>query len=358
MATEKSETGLKTRHVFLDTEVYRRYGHNLNDRVLRTLLKLTKDHVCTLDITDITSAEIVRQIGDLATEVAQAVNKGNRQLKNWRAVRAWHSTPEKVLDDVDAANLAKDAVRQFNYLMNVEWEPTKHNALGIAPKDIFKSYFRRDPPFDKKDSKEFPDAFVVMALDRWCEREHQKMYVVTKDKAMLRAVEQTKTLIAVPTLEDYLALQVENPKIVEKVEQILESSAWDHVEETVRDQIGQLGTIYAGGLDDGEVVDHEAGNGPVELVDFDVISASDEQIELVAKAKVPVAFDAQYLDTSSASWDSEEKQYFGGETATETFEQDVMLSLLVIVDPENKKITEVNILTRDIHLEEPFEDYK
>jgi hypothetical protein len=100
------------------------------------------------------------------------------------------------------------------------------NALGIAPRDIFESYFRRDRPFDKKDSKEFPDAFVVMALDRWCEREHQKMYVVTNDKAMLRAVEQTKTLIAAPTLEDYLALRVENPKIVKKVERILESSAW------------------------------------------------------------------------------------------------------------------------------------
>jgi hypothetical protein len=25
---------LKTRHIFLDTEVYRRYGHNLNDKVL------------------------------------------------------------------------------------------------------------------------------------------------------------------------------------------------------------------------------------------------------------------------------------------------------------------------------------
>ncbi len=358
MVTEDSETGLKTRHVFLDTEIYRRYGHNLNDKVLQTLLKLTKDQVCALHITDITLSEIARQIADFATEVAQAVNKGNRQLKNWRAVRTLHSTPEKVPDDVDAADLAQKAVSQFNFLMTVEWKPTKHDALGIAPKDIFESYFRRDPPFDKNDSKEFPDAFVVMALDRWCERQHQKMYVVTKDKAMLRAVEQTKTLIAVPTLEDYLALRVENPKIIKKVERILESPAWDNVEDTVRSQIGQLGTIYAGSLHDGEVVDHEVGNGPVELVDFDVISASDEKIELVAKVEVPVAFDVQYLDTSSAWWDSEEKDYYGGEKATETFEQDVTLSLLIVIDLEDETIAEVNILTRDIHLEEPFEDFK
>jgi hypothetical protein len=32
--SKKSNTGLQSRHVFLDTEVYKRYGHNLNDKVL------------------------------------------------------------------------------------------------------------------------------------------------------------------------------------------------------------------------------------------------------------------------------------------------------------------------------------
>jgi hypothetical protein len=38
MATPSEDTnaGLKTRHVFLNTEVYKRYGHNLNDKVLQS----------------------------------------------------------------------------------------------------------------------------------------------------------------------------------------------------------------------------------------------------------------------------------------------------------------------------------
>jgi hypothetical protein len=52
---------------------------------------LTKDHISTLHITDITLAEIKRQLGDMAAEVAQAVNKGNRMLRNWRSVRSRHS---------------------------------------------------------------------------------------------------------------------------------------------------------------------------------------------------------------------------------------------------------------------------
>ena len=359
MATSPKDkaTGLETRDVFLDTEVYRRYGHNLNDRILQTLLKLTKDHVCTLHITDITLSEIMRQLGDLAIEVAQVVNKSNRQLRNWRAVRAWHSKQQGALEDLDVANLTQDAISQFNYLMTVDWQPTKHIASEIPAKDIFESYFRREPPFDKQDSKEFPDAFVVMALDRWCQSKHQKMYVVTKDKAMLRAVERTKTLIPVPTLEDYLALRVENPQIVSKVERILESKAWDTVETHVREHIGELGTVYSGNLHDGEIVDHRLSDGSITLEYFHIISASDDQIELVAKVKTPVSFDVQYMDTSSAWWDSEEKDFFGGETETVTFEEEVVLSLLVVIDSKDDSISDINVLTQDINLEEPSEDF-
>ena len=57
------------------------------------------------------------------------------------------------------------------------------------------------------------------------------------------------------------------------------------------EQLGHLGTVYTGDLHDGEVIYHEAGDGPVELIEFDVISASDDQIEVVAKVRAPIAFD-------------------------------------------------------------------
>lgn len=169
---------------------------------------------------------------------------------------------------------------------------------------------------------------------------------------------QTKTLLPLPTLEDYLALLVDDPKVVKKVERIFGSSAWDTVEESVREQLGHLGTVYTGDLHDGEVIHHEAGDGPVELIEFDVISASDDQIEVVAKVKAPIAFDVQYLDTWSAWWDSEDKEFIGGERDVETLELEMTLSVLIIIDPQDESITEVNLLTRDVHVQEPYEDFK
>jgi hypothetical protein len=79
---------------------------------------------------------------------------------------------------------------------------------------------------------------------------------------------------------------------------------------------------------------------------------------VVAKVKAPVSFDVQYLDTTSAWYDSEDQEYIGGETETATFEKDVTISLLVVIDTADDEVTDVDILTRDLHLEEPYEDFK
>ena len=358
MSERSKEAGLKTRHVFLDTEVYRRYGHNLSDKVLQRLLQLTKDHICELHITDITLAEVEYQLSELATEVAQAVNKANRLLRNWRAVRSLFPGMEAAKEmDLDATTLAREAARKFRYDMNL-CEPTQHPAMSIPAKGVFDAYFQRLPPFDKPDSKEFPDAFVVAALNDWCRNKNQRMYIVTKDKAMLRAASQTERLLPISTVEDFLSLFVDDPNVNDVVERVFDSPAWDIVEERVRDQLSQLGTVYSGDLDDGEVIDHRAGNEPVKIQDFDVISASDKELEVVAKVDVSIEFDVQYLDTSSATWDSEDKVLIGGEREVETFEVEKTLSILVTINSRDETISEVDLLTRDVSLSEPYENYK
>jgi hypothetical protein len=356
---EKS-IGLKTRHVFLDTEVYRRFGHNLNSKVLQTFLRAIRDHECTLHITDITRAEIDHQIREMAEELVQVVNKGRRELKRWETRSRWGATNHDKQQHLDARALAEDAIRSFNLEIKVTWAVQEHKALAIPADKIFEQYFRRDPPFDKKDSKEFPDAFVVTALDQWCQAQHQKMYVVTRDGAMLRAIEKAATLISLPSLDDLLQIIVEaqHPEIIDRVQKFLDSPNWDSIDEKISDQLSDLGTVYSGGLLDGEIIEHDRGEGVSELLDFHVISVVDKQIEVVAKISFPVAFTVQYEDTTYAFYDKEDDEYIGAETETAKFEQEVSISTLVVFDLEDGEIIDVDVLTRDIYLEEPYEDYK
>jgi hypothetical protein len=136
----------------------------------------------------------------------------------------------------------------------------------------------------------------------------------------------------------------------------LNSPSWDDVEEKVRDQVGQLGTIYSGSLHEAEVVDHWAANEPVRLIDFGVVSTSDGQIEVVAKVTMTVEFEVQYEDTDYATYDHEDDTYIGAERATQTFEEEVTIGLFITIT--NDKIVDVEISTRDLHLEEPYENYK
>jgi hypothetical protein len=91
---------------------------------------------------------------------------------------------------------------------------------------------------------------------------------------------------------------------------------------------------------------------------LNVISASDEEIEVVAKVKVPIDFEVQYLDTSSAWWDSEDKEFIGGEKEVQALELEMTLSVLIIIDPQDESITEVDLLTRDVYVQEPYETFK
>jgi hypothetical protein len=352
--------GLQTRHVFLDTEVYRQYGHNLNIRPLQSFLALIKDHIFTLHITDITKLEIERQIRELAAEVAQNMNRANKGLRLWRSRSRWRPADDDI-KDVDASALATQGIRDFQMAMSMDWHPQEHGALGLSAAPIFGRYFAREAPFDHTDSKEFPDAFVVEVLDQWCKNQSASMYVVTRDKAMQRAAKRTSTLLALSSLDELLQIvaEAQSPDIVERVERMLESPAvWDKLEESVRDQIGHLGVIYIGNLFDGEAIEHYVGNEPVELVSFHVLSVSSDQIGVLAKLKVPLTVEVQYQDTTDAFYDKEDGTHIGGETAVAEIENNVTISLFLTIDARSQDVLEIDILTQDVRVSEPYETYK
>jgi hypothetical protein len=56
--------------------------------------------------------------------------------------------------------------------------------------------------------------------------------------------------------------------------------------------------------------------------------------------------------------DSEDKEFIGGEKEVQTLELETTLSVLIIIDPEDESIIEVDLLTRDVYIQEPYETLK
>jgi PIN domain len=358
-APQTTAGGLRTHHVFLDTEVYRQLGHNPEN----PLLKALGDHINTsgliLHTSDITFAEIERQLHDFVGKTALAMATASRQLGRWR-----HRLPHLVSQDVptfDQDRVAGAAYAQLRQAAITDWHAVWHKAMDIPAREIFEKYFKRQPPFAAHDSKEFPDGFVVRALEKWCLEHKESMYVVTADRAMTDAVRATTVLLAMKSLDDVLAAlaATETPNVRETAEKLLsEPSVRQGLQDGIEANIGDLIPIYVGDeLPEGEVAGHDLA-GEIEGVDFKVVAASDNDVSLMLDVRTPLLIQVDYEDRSEAIYDKEDDVYFGAETAQTEIEDDPVIRVFVKLTCRPPGIATLRILTGEVDVSEPYETYK
>ena len=190
---------LASRYIFLDTQVYRALGHNPANRAFALL----KEQVNSHRVTDITLLEVRRQIRERVLARQRELMLIERDLNRWRK-SAPKAAPEGAIE-FDADALSNELFKQFEWFLRHECKAVVHQALAVAPAAVFETYFDRKPPFDGQDSKEFPDAFVVEALRKWCREQGNRMNIVTEDKSMTRAVLEDARLIALKDIYEVLA---------------------------------------------------------------------------------------------------------------------------------------------------------
>lgn len=349
--------GLQTHHIFLDTEVYRQLGHNPDTPPLKTLSGHIESSGLVLHTTDITLAEIRRQLREFVGKTGQAMTAARKQLGRWRK-RHGDLVPLDV-PQFDEEAVALAAYEKFDQAM-WGWGANRHRATDVPALEIFQRYFQRRQPFAGQDSKEFPDAFVVRALEKWCEDNGERMYVVTADKAMTESVKATSVLIHAQKLEDILAAvaSTETPNIRNRAKRLLERDAVKaQLQKAVADDIDELILLYDGDLADGEVTEHEVA-GDIKIVDFKVIAASDDDISLMMDVRTPLLVEVDYEDRSSASYDSEDDIYFGAERDTAEIEADPIIRVFAKLRRRPIRVTGLRILTGELNVSEPYEDYK
>jgi len=356
---ETSASALVTHHVFLDTQVYRSQGHNPDSPLLLALRDQIAADRLVLHITDITLAEIERQLGDVVGDAAAAMKDARRQFAIWKKRLPKSVTGD--LPDFDHAAVAEAAFKQFRKRAQADWRVVDHNATAVAALDIFQDYFRRVPPFESAGSKEFPDAFVVRALENWCKNNEARMYVIGADKAMAAAVDKSAVLLHIQSLPELLQslAATETPDIVGKAKNRLRKViVWDALEKEIEGRIDELIPIYVGtDLADGEVSGHEL-NGKMEIADFVVLAASDQDICVILKVRVPLKITIDYEDRSSASYDKEDDMYFGAESAETDIEEEPIIRVFAKLTRKPSGVSGVQLMTSEFDVSDTYEDYK
>ena len=356
--TKGSASALVTHHVFLDTQVYWSHGHNPDSPLLLALRDQIAADRLVLHITDITLAEIKRQLGEFVGDAAAAVKKARRQFGGWKKRLPRIVTGN--LPDFDQIGVAKAPFKQFLERARDDWRVVNHDATAVAAVDIFRDYFRREPPFENQGSKEFPDAFVVRALEDWCKQNGERMYVIGADRAMVAAVQKSAALLHMQSLPELLqsVAVTESPDIVAKANDLLEEpQVRDALGKEIEGKLDDLIAVYVGGdLADGEVSGHEL-NGEITIDDFNVLAASDQSISVLLRVTIPLKITIDYEDQTSAFYDKEDDRYYGGEAAEAEIEAEPVIRVFAKLTRKPTGVSSVQLMTSEFDVNDTYEHY-
>lgn len=341
---------LETRHVFLDTQVYRSIRHSPANPLMGLLLKQIEAHRIVLHTADITLLEVKRQIRESMIAHNRDLEKIEKDLGRWRLAARDQAPSPAIAFDIEA--LATEIFGQFDTFVRVRCQAVTHAALTIPAGDVFENYFRRDPPFNKPESKEFPDGFVFEALSRWCKKEKERLYVVTQDGAFLKAAEGHASMLPMKDIHHILASAAVGLD-GEANEEAIASAALDgqdfdgSFEMALQDQIKDVVFVYAGDLPEGEAYQGEL--VAVEEIDgWSVVGLSSERITLILSVVANVKVEVQYEDREDAIYDREDDIWFGAETGSTDVREEVRLEVLVDLDRERGNVLEAKVLTPEV----------
>ena len=358
---EEPPVGLGTRHVFLDTEVFRANQHDLHSNIMRVLARYIEDGIFVLHTTDVTLREVSRQIEAMEAELTTKANKVFNELSRWnnRYRSDRHHLP--VPDPLSEPAQPNRAYSDFERILRYDWHSQEHRASEMVIGPVLERYFDRQPPFDTKGGKEFPDAFALLPLQNWCTRTEERVYVVSKDKAMQRAADDCDCLIAIDDLESLFALvaAAQDHDFAETVSDALEEAPLrDQLRDTLSENIGWVGALYDGDKYDAEVSSMEV----IELDEIEnvaLLRVDQDQASCLVHAKLLISAEIDYEDVSEAMWDNEDKRYMFAESVSANIQDSISTKVFVELqrDRESIALSSAQFIQQDLTVQDYVDPY-
>jgi hypothetical protein len=369
---------LETRNVCIDTSEYVAIRFDFSEGPIRRLTELAKDGKVKVFITTVIQREVESNIGEAAQEMLTAVQQMKKRAAMLREVKL--PMIKQFFADYDRDTVITHLQTQFATFL----QDAQVNNIALAGEDaesVFGLYFGRRAPFGQgKKKSEFPDAFIVASLDRWCREHDEKMYVVTGDgaqrqsketspgsaageegealKSMTSTCQETGTLIPLPRLSAFLEL-VTRAEDQERVGIARASAvaewAWNHralIAEYVSDNFANLDFVP----DDFESEVEDVSVLGVQVDAPDLIELDEDRATLAFVAEVRYEATVHTIDPESGIWDSEDKVMLFQERhkVTRQYRTSIEGEATIFVPPVEKLTVEATLL--DIAAQIELED--
>lgn len=210
------------KYVALDTEVFVRYGFNLESGDLRRVCELAESEFLIIIISSVTVKEC---LANIQKDIKLGFKSVLTRAKSFPITRGVLEgmAPQLTDDQAKDAMIGSLTSRFLTFVKDYCKVVRPHEKLVDQ---VFECYFRGLPPFSSERSKdEFPDAFTLCAIDHWATRNKKKVDLVSNDDEWIKYCENKELLNHHEDLPSLLSKTV-NPdlaySLVEQLEYVAE----------------------------------------------------------------------------------------------------------------------------------------
>jgi hypothetical protein len=295
---------LKTQIVFIDTEEYKNQNINVTNSVFTKFKDLCQKHEFELLITDITKNEVYSNIAEQADEVhigLKKMHKKSSHLDFWECQVA-----DKRLSEISRKELNKKFVESFDLFLE-QTKAITMLAYEVNAETVFKKYFSKSPPFGTgKKKHEFPDAFVLAALESKLSKYNDGIYVISGDPDLAAYCNATSKLYHLNSLKQLLAIYNSHQEFTAYVVKLVKSHTDDIRTQIVKEIMDRIFYISdeEGEISDIKVTDVELNDDPY-IIDI-------SQTEAVFEINFQASFsgNAVYDNPTMGYYDSEDQSYY------------------------------------------------
>jgi hypothetical protein len=342
---------LETKNIFLDTSTYEKNNFLVGKKII-SLFKHGEEKTIK-----IYSSLIV--INELKDRIRKNVLNSKSLWKKFR-----NENPDAIFRNSDTfAVFEKLWEIDFNKEINIIYGKIDIiikttpvyliDTKDVNIEKVFDKYFKTEAPFkDGLKKHEFPDAFILESIDAWCDKNGEKMIVVSTDGDWLNY--KSGNLIKYNDL-DLLLDKISRHKEIEQKEQKI-IFVFNEISRNSEKLVKDLSTYF----DDSAYFD----TGEAEIIEFKVNTVNwaglvladfdDEHAKIDTELTVQLSADLSYKNYENGYYNREDDKWYFLETINETIEREIKIPVTISVSFDfDEKTSEIQF--EDINNNKPID---
>ncbi|SEO05288.1 hypothetical protein SAMN04488134_103231 [Amphibacillus marinus] len=327
-------------NVFVDTQVFIQKNFDFSNELFKRLIDAVEDDLISVYLTEVVKKEIESKIhGNVYETVNNSQKKFIKEAKILRNLEEY----KNIFNIANALDCISDSlIKQFEQFLG-DVDAVIIPIDDISPTLIFEKYFRAEPPFSNKKKDEFPDAFSLIAIQRWAETEGEGVSIISNDQDLKCFCDNIEKLSFEPSLESFFNSLTKNDSYNHKFIVSVYDANYEIMQENVLKSIEKHEFRLSN--EDGDV--NKVSINDVELDEdpYIIEIEKDEGIATIAfNAVISLHAEVSYIDYASSPYDKEEGRYLFHHTEEAVVEDVVVLPIIMKIEYQDHDKHEIRII--------------